>query len=138
MQYDLFEELPTDVTDGKTCIKCNKYLPQEAFEWFSGSTTWRRPQCKNCRGESRRTVQELKKTAPPLTSEHVCPICQKNKQQISLHRSSRMGSFVLDHDHEKKVFRGWLCHCCNTALGMLGDNLDTIQRAYNYLKEFKE
>ena len=49
-----------------------------------------------------------------------------------------MSTFVLDHDHEKRMFRGWLCHNCNSALGMLGDNLTTLKRAYNYLKGFKD
>lgn len=139
MQFDLFKSLPTDIgDDGKTCIKCNRYLPQESFEWFSGSNTWRRPECKRCRGESRKVRDEIRRHAPPITEDHTCPICEKNLEEISLHKSKSMGSFVLDHDHEKRMFRGWLCHNCNSALGMLGDSPTIIKRAYNYLKEFKD
>ena len=139
MQFDLFEELPTDVDeDGKTCIKCNTYLPHESFEWFSGANTWRRPECKRCRGESRRVIDALKKCTPPPSKDHTCPICEKNLKEISLNKSKHMSSFVMDHDHEKKMFRGWLCHNCNSALGMLRDNPDVIMRAYKYLKEFKD
>tara|TARA_A100001035_G_scaffold74190_2_gene56871 strand:+ start:2425 stop:2853 length:429 start_codon:yes stop_codon:yes gene_type:complete len=139
MQFDLFEELPTDVgEDGKTCIKCNTYLPHESFEWFSGANTWRRPECKRCRGESRRVIDALKKCTPPPSKDHTCPICEKNLKEISLNKSKHMSSFVMDHDHEKKMFRGWLCHNCNSALGMLRDNPDVIMRAYKYLKEFKD
>tara|TARA_A100001388_G_scaffold188328_1_gene141594 strand:+ start:6003 stop:6431 length:429 start_codon:yes stop_codon:yes gene_type:complete len=139
MQFDLFEELPTDVgEDGKTCIKCNTYLPHESFEWFSGANTWRRPECKRCRGESRRVIDALKKCTPPPSKDHTCPICEKNLEEISLNKSKHMSSFVMDHDHEKKMFRGWLCHNCNSALGMLRDNPDVIMRAYKYLKEFKD
>ena len=139
MQFDLFKNLPTDVgEDGKTCIKCNTYLPQESFEWFSGSNTWRRPECKRCRGESRRVIDALKKCTPPPSKAHTCPICEKNLEEISLNKSKHMSSFVMDHDHEKKMFRGWLCHNCNSALGMLRDNPTVIMRAYKYLKEFKD
>ena len=139
MQFDLFEELPTDVgEDGKTCIKCNTYLPHESFEWFSGANTWRRPECKRCRGESRKVIDALKKCTPPPSKDHTCPICEKNLKEISLNKSKHMSSFVMDHDHEKKMFRGWLCHNCNSALGMLRDNPDVIMRAYKYLKEFKD
>ena len=139
MQFDLFEELPTDVgEDGKTCIKCNTYLPHESFEWFSGANTWRRPECKRCRGESRRVIDALKKCTTPQSKNHTCQISEKNLKKISLNKSKHMSSFVMDHDHEKKMFRGWLCHNCNSALGMLRDNPDVIMRAYKYLKEFKD
>lgn len=39
----------------------------------------------------------------------------------------------LDHDHETKEFRGWLCNSCNLGIGHLGDNLDGILRAAAYL-----
>jgi hypothetical protein len=39
----------------------------------------------------------------------------------------------LDHDHTNDSFRGWLCEPCNTGLGKLGDNLDGIIKAANYL-----
>ena len=140
MQFDLFKSIEEDEidTDGKTCIKCNTYQPHEDYEWFSGINTWRRPECKKCRGESRRIREEIRKHAPRLTEDHTCPICEKNLEEISLGKAKSMSTFVLDHDHDKKMFRGWLCHNCNVALGMLGDSLTTIQKAYNYLKEFKD
>jgi hypothetical protein len=39
----------------------------------------------------------------------------------------------LDHDHSDDSFRGWLCEPCNTGLGKLGDNLDGVIKAVNYL-----
>lgn len=40
----------------------------------------------------------------------------------------------LDHDHDNDKFRGWLCHSCNVGIGALGDNLDGVLRAMNYLR----
>lgn len=47
----------------------------------------------------------------------------------------------VDHDHHccpensscDKCVRGILCHKCNTALGLLGDNLDKIMSLATYL-----
>lgn len=43
----------------------------------------------------------------------------------------------LDHCHETGVFRGWLCGKCNTGIGSLGDTLDAIDRARDYLLRAK-
>lgn len=43
--------------------------------------------------------------------------------------------FVLDHDHATRIFRGWLCTNCNTALGKLGDTVAGLERAITYLKK---
>ena len=42
--------------------------------------------------------------------------------------------WVLDHDHETNLFRGWLCDDCNLGIGKLGDNLEGIMRAVKYFK----
>jgi hypothetical protein len=49
-------------------------------------------------------------------------------------RSSMHSSLALDHDHVTGEFRGWLCYRCNSALGKLGDNVDGLLRAMEYLE----
>ena len=39
----------------------------------------------------------------------------------------------FDHDHQTGEHRGWLCHNCNTALGLLKDNINTLQNLIGYL-----
>lgn len=41
---------------------------------------------------------------------------------------------VLDHNHDSGLFRGWLCHTCNTGIGKLGDSLEGLERALRYLE----
>ncbi len=45
----------------------------------------------------------------------------------------RARPLLLDHDHRTNMFRGWLCRECNSGLGFLGDNLEGVGRAFQYL-----
>jgi hypothetical protein len=40
----------------------------------------------------------------------------------------------LDHDHTTGKFRGWLCSDCNLGIGKLGDTIEGINAALEYLK----
>ncbi len=44
-----------------------------------------------------------------------------------------IGKIVFDHDHITGKFRGWICGRCNTALGMVMDNSETLVALSNYL-----
>ena len=46
---------------------------------------------------------------------------------------SRVGKTVLDHCHKTNKFRGWLCHQCNTSLGMVKDNIEVLNKMISYL-----
>jgi hypothetical protein len=48
--------------------------------------------------------------------------------------SKRLG---IDHDHTTGQVRGLLCDNCNPALGSFKDNIETLQKAIDYLKEGK-
>lgn len=39
-----------------------------------------------------------------------------------------------DHCHEGGHFRGWLCHGCNVALGMVQDDIERLLRLAAYLE----
>lgn len=44
----------------------------------------------------------------------------------------------VDHDHETGVVRGLLCGNCNRALGLVKDNIKTLQSLINYLGKQNE
>jgi hypothetical protein len=56
-----------------------------------------------------------------------CAICLK-RPDYNLH---------VDHDHQTNTIRGLLCNECNRAIGLLGDNTETLKRAIGYLMETK-
>jgi len=41
----------------------------------------------------------------------------------------------IDHCHSTNKIRGVLCNNCNTALGLVGDNTQTLQSMIEYLQE---
>jgi hypothetical protein len=86
-----------------------------------GVVTYYKTRCTDCtsreRNESRR-LNKLFEAPPPGTP---CGCCE------------RVRPLLLDHDHRTNMFRGWLCRECNSGLGFLGDNLEGVGRAFQYL-----
>lgn len=53
-----------------------------------------------------------------------CAICNSNKSR---------GRLAVDHCHQTGAVRGLLCHRCNLAIGKLGDNAASLQKAADYI-----
>lgn len=51
------------------------------------------------------------------------------------HQSEFTKKLHVDHDHITGKIRGLLCTSCNTALGLLKDNIDYLIKAIQYLQE---
>lgn len=51
-----------------------------------------------------------------------CPICL-----------TKDADMVIDHNHITGEFRGWICRTCNGAIGMLGDDVETLRRAIAHI-----
>jgi len=58
---------------------------------------------------------------------HTCYICGREESE-----NKRL---AIDHCHETGDIRGLLCSKCNKALGLLGDDIDTLKRAIEYLAD---
>lgn len=41
--------------------------------------------------------------------------------------------YCIDHDHATGAVRGLLCYACNSGIGQLGDTIEGLQRAIQYL-----
>lgn len=41
---------------------------------------------------------------------------------------------VIEHCHKTNKFRGWVCGNCNTGIGMLGDTVEGLMHAVEYLR----
>jgi hypothetical protein len=63
-----------------------------------------------------------------LVAKHdgCCHCCGKKRRKM-----------CIDHDHETGKVRGLLCSNCNTAIGLMGDSVVTLQSAIDYLRSYR-
>lgn len=57
--------------------------------------------------------------------DQACAICRT---------PAPLADLAIDHDHDSTLVRGLLCVTCNTAIGILRDDVDRIRRAADYLE----
>ena len=124
------------------CIKCGKYKNNKTSYRFyasrfdkNGYRARMNSVCRLCENKHNRQLALIKKTCPPCPEYGTpCPICL-----IPVHKEhkGRKNRWTCDHDHDTGKFRDWICHKCNNAIGRFNEDIDTIQRAAEYLKEKK-
>lgn len=61
-----------------------------------------------------------------------CKICRVEKPRYGQYR------LVVDHCHMSGEFRALLCGKCNSAIGFLGENEETLFNAIEYLESFRK
>ena len=132
----------------KTCTKCSINKPFTDFHKGSNYADGHRSRCKACMSsysKERNKDPEVKarartnsyKTKYGITinkydemlkqQNGVCKLCGSAESKRGDHR------LMVDHDHVTGEVRGLLCNPCNAAIGLLGDNISTLQNAINYL-----
>lgn len=60
-----------------------------------------------------------------------CGICQSDDPGKS--NTGKTKGWCVDHDHSTGQIRGILCDRCNRGIGLLGDSLEGLERAVQYL-----
>lgn len=105
----------SDRPEESWCVDCAQWLPLSAFYKTGAEGKYMTTRCKMCRvtaahGVTQTFMKELTGSSPR------CGSCGDNE------------SLKVDHSHGhcdsqlgcKDCVRGWLCHSCNTAEGLLG------------------
>jgi Recombination endonuclease VII len=67
--------------------------------------------------------------APTRPEPALCEVCA--------HPPRKHPGMCADHDHTTGKFRGWLCHSCNVALGMVRDDVNLLLHLAVYLERNK-
>jgi len=127
----------------KICSKCklNKNLNEFNFN-TSGIGAFnkdgyriRRPECKLCNklyidGKNKaKNIAKINNIPFKAPKDTKCALCESfgiNGNQL-----------VFDHCHKTNCFRGYLHNSCNRSIGVLGDNLHGIIKAFNYLNKIE-
>jgi hypothetical protein len=83
---------------------------------------------RHCIKEHTSIRKKLKLSAPDKPT--VCECCGKIPK---IHPKTGKPTWCLDHNHTNNEFRGWVCDRCNSGIGKLGDNIEGLVKALNYL-----
>ena len=139
MQLDLFGYHNTNrkhTGDTRICKLCKEEHPTSDF-YVKGQmmsihnnkdtvSVFISTKCKTCYREEALTLFHLRKQHR-YPDNNVCDCCGT----LSVEK------LVFDHCHDRSEWRGWLCRSCNLGIGMLGDNIEGITRAVEYLNRYR-
>jgi hypothetical protein len=140
----------------KTCTKCRRSKPTEEFYENRGRPSSWCKQCNRDRQKSyyrrhRSTIREREKKRKRenrlkardthlrymygITLEQFNALAESQQGRCAICRRKR--KLAVDHDHETGAIRGLLCRPCNSGLGLLGDSLDGVRSALEYLQRYR-
>jgi len=131
------EEFEYNQTQYKECNKCNKTF---CLNYYRNNTSGKYPfnkngyrlkrgECIDCNIIIQKGKTHAKKIAKINGIERKAPygtLCEICKSPDNI---------VFDHNHIKNVFRGWLCNGCNRSIGMLGESIEGLVKAINYMNK---
>ena len=121
----------------KNCSTCNTDKPLTEFHkrTYKSGKEGLQHNCKTCA-----TLLRKKYYKPHSKIKYQLGLSWDQVTEItSPGKCAACGStdrLCIDHDHQTNEVRGLLCHNCNTALGLVGDNLDTLSNLITYLRTF--
>ncbi len=123
----------------KTCTKCKQQLLENEFHkrTYSSGTVGLQSQCKSCHAKNRKQYHKPHTSIRlklKLTQAEVDALVKPGECQNPACRSKDR-KLCIDHNHDTEKPRGLLCHNCNTALGLLGDNTQIILGLSQYLAQ---
>ena len=130
----------------KYCKSCDTTKPIDDFYLRNKTSMVRHSTCKEC--DKKRVKEnhdpvayrnaELQRRYGITQQDYEVMIAEQNKQCAICNTTEpggrhNRGYFVVDHCHTTGKVRKLLCNNCNTALGLVGDNVDTLHKMINYL-----
>ena len=121
----------------KTCTSCKKNLGEDHFHkrTYSSGKVGLQPKCKKCSSKKRATYykpHQYMRTKFKLTEDQYDDLMKNENCEIC---NVKLTKKCIDHCHSTEKIRGVLCNNCNTALGLVGDNVNTLSRMIDYLNQ---
>ena len=96
--------------------------------------------CANTRNSKQNPDDRARwKTDHQVKTRYHCTLAEYEERMASSSQCqicSKTTDLVYDHNHDTMKFRGVLCRACNRSIGQLGDTLESLQRAVNYLTNY--
>jgi hypothetical protein len=112
-------------------------------EWRARNPEKARQSVRNYAANNREKVAKLVRnwalrTKYNLTPEQHAAMIAKQKGLCFICKQAPEKGLVVDHDHDGGKVRALLCHSCNRALGLLGDDPDRVAVAGRYLRSWRK
>lgn len=112
----------------KTCRTCHRLYSQAEFE----RDGMKRRVCRACRAASRQ-AHRVKKISELLGIKKHQLAEAEVKQKSACAICKKQNVLMIDHCHEKNIFRGLLCRSCNLGLGHFRDKPRVMLQAVLYV-----
>ena len=137
----------TQTTGTKYCKGCDTTKLIDEFYLRNKTSMVRHSTCKECDkkrvSETPSIVkreQALKRMYGITQQDYDMMLAEQNNQCAICETTEPGGRhtsnyFVVDHCHTTGKVRKLLCHHCNTSLGLVGDNIQTLETMINYLQK---
>lgn len=136
----------------RVCIDCEKEKPLEDFHKVQRGKTYYKRRCRPCNNakcyqkrldkfanqpgyreafladqRNRKKIQMYGVTLEEFNRKakeqnHCCKICGKKRK------------LVIDHHHDTNTVRDLLCGPCNSALGLMCEDVEILKQAIRYLR----
>lgn len=140
--------------ESKICTACKQELSLEKFSPAKRGYLNTYSQCRKCsnaktkiwyektKGSKRRNTYYIKQYG--LSLEHIETVltiqeycCELCKSRLDLDNTRSGLGLAVDHCHTSGIVRGLICNNCNRALGMIKENIQTLENMIKYLKRFE-
>ena len=122
----------------KLCTSCNQSLSENCFHkrTYASGKIGLQPKCKTCQHNvrakyykpheyMRRKFNLSEAEYQNLIKSNECQVCGRDITEKK----------CIDHCHTTEKIRGVLCNNCNTALGLVGDNVQILSKLIQYLEQ---
>lgn len=130
------------------CIECSK---SAAKEWYAANPEYRRTKAKDWRQANPDYVREYRKTNRRdiyltesarkygITREQFAQMLERQSEKCAtcfraFDWDDKQAKPHIDHCHKTGKIRGLLCNGCNSALGIINENIETLSNLIEYLK----
>lgn len=122
----------------KQCGRCRKYKDTACFGKNEADSQKLQSSCRDCSAEIS-TRNKLKRkhgftqtryTEVWESQRGLCAICKKPETRTRLGKPCRL---VVDHNHATGKIRELLCSSCNQALGLIHEDLQTLDNMKEYI-----
>lgn len=129
----------------KTCAKCLTDKPLEDFNKSAKGAQGRQRYCRLCQKDyyqaSRDTRLAQTRESKARNAGAKYGLSQDELKEFRSRNAGMCESchkrpgVAVDHDHNTNLLRGHLCSQCNSGIGLLGDTLEGVLLAVEYLKK---